>query len=217
MSISKRIIDFVEKKELSDQKFILVTNNCWGSDIYQTLDRPYNTPFVGLYIPGESYISLLSDFRHNIRQDLTFIAHSPLLGKALPFPIALLGDSIEIHFMHYSSEDEAREKWTRRVSRLKNALDQGASLRFKFCDRDPGNAQWIEEFHQLDLEAKVSFGVNSNQFSDHIRVKPDPAGHFVPVGPRLFRKRYQHFDFCEWIKSGKVIKTPRSRILGLLR
>jgi uncharacterized protein (DUF1919 family) len=51
----KRIL----KKELAIIKyknFVIVSDNCWGAEIYQWFNRPYNTPFVGLGIYGDCYI-----------------------------------------------------------------------------------------------------------------------------------------------------------------
>ena len=34
------------------------------------------------------------------------------------FPIGTLCDTVEIHFLHYSSIEDAEEKWNRRVKRI---------------------------------------------------------------------------------------------------
>lgn len=217
MSFSSAVISRMERHALAHQDFVLITNNCWGSDIYPTLGRPYNTPFVGLYLPGPSYINLLTDFDKKVAERLTFVSRSPLRDTVYPFPVALLGDDVEVHFMHYASPDEAREKWLRRLDRLHHARAKGAPLRVKFCDRDPENAACMARFHDVVPGAKVSFGVRDAAHANHLRVPADKAGSFVPVGPRLYTKRYQYFDFCEWLKSGSVRHTPRSRLLSLMR
>lgn len=217
MSFSSTVISRVEQHALAEHPFVLITNNCWGSDIYPTLSRSYNTPFVGLYLPGPSYINLLKDLNGRLREKLTFIDRSPLRDQSYPFPIALLGEDVEVHFMHYVSAQEAEQKWTRRLHRMSEAIQQGAPLRFKFCDRDPENDACLKQFHELKLEGAVSFGVSSLEYPNHVCVPPDLASMTVPVGPRLYRKRYQYFDFCDWIKTGQVRHTVRSRLLSLFR
>ena len=217
MSFSSSIIHRFEQRSLSGKRFAIVTNNCWGSDIYNTLGREYNTPFVGLYLRGDGYINLLSDFCRGVNARLRFLGGSNLSGETFDFPVAVLGDGIEIYFMHYRSQEEAQQKWARRLTRLNRALDDGAELRFKFCDQAGSDERFMRMYHQLDIGSKISFGVRPFESSRHVCVSPDPGSHMVPNGPRLYRKRYQYFDFCEWIGSGKVAKTARSRMLSMLR
>ena len=50
-----------DKEALKDINFVIISDNCWGGSVYQWLDRPYNSPFVGLGIYGDCYIKLLSN------------------------------------------------------------------------------------------------------------------------------------------------------------
>ena len=56
-TLSKKDIALVENKN-----FVIVSDNCWGGSLYQWYNRPYNSPFVGLFIHGDCYIKLLSNF-----------------------------------------------------------------------------------------------------------------------------------------------------------
>ncbi len=75
-----------------------------------------------------------------MKQPLTFVTvsrHEHInvyrTQKDLDYPIGLLGDNVEIQFLHYHSEADAMEKWNRRLQRVaKNDED----LFFKFCDRE---------------------------------------------------------------------------------
>jgi len=40
------------------------------------------------------------------------------LLKKDSYPIGILGDDIEIHFLHFSNAEEVLEKWTRRKKRM---------------------------------------------------------------------------------------------------
>jgi uncharacterized protein (DUF1919 family) len=39
-------------------------------------------------------------------------------NKKFTYPIAAIGDDIEIHFMHYKTNQEVIEKWGRRPSKI---------------------------------------------------------------------------------------------------
>ena len=57
-----------------------------------------------------------------LKSELVFIpweqaSYHYALVEATPYPVAKLGD-IEVYFMHYHSEEEAAEKWYRRIKRI---------------------------------------------------------------------------------------------------
>ena len=60
-------------KDIGDKNFVLISNNCWGGEVYQWYKRPYNSPFIGLFLYGPCYDKLLSDFDHYIDQKLKFV------------------------------------------------------------------------------------------------------------------------------------------------
>ena len=187
---------------LKDKNFVIIANNCWGGEIYNWFKRPYNSPFVGLYLNGPCFVKLLSNFSHYMSQELKFINYSAYSATAPNYPVALLGD-VEIHFLHYKSEDEAREKWTRRTSRMleESNLD---NYFFKICDLNGGSENVLNEFHQLPFRNKVSFGVKnyaSLKGKNHIKIKESykNKGETVPNGVKLYKLTFLYFDIPKWL------------------
>ena len=150
----KKYLSKSDIEDLGDKPFVVISNNCFGAEVYQWYQRPYNTPFIGLFIYGPCYFKLLSNFDHYMDQDLEFIEKSKYTEphRAWLYPIARL-DDIEIHFSHYENEEIAREKWTRRTARMKKEKDKDNYF-FKICDRD-GNDKLIEDFHRLPYKKKI--------------------------------------------------------------
>lgn len=70
-------------------------------------------------------------------------------------PIGILGNKVEIVFLHYHSEKEAYEKWSRRVERVRTD-----NLIFKFSEMDLCTPQHIEEFDHLPYAKKVCLTAN---------------------------------------------------------
>src|SRR5258706_10461524 len=105
--------------------FCIVSNNCWGAHIYQSLKREYQTPFVGLFLMPDCYLNLLENFQGLIRQPLHFkkISRYETINRSRSdtgqfYPIGELAADVEIHFLHYASEPEALAKWFRRVLKI---------------------------------------------------------------------------------------------------
>lgn len=89
----------------------------------------YNSPTLGLYFMYPDYIEFLSKLEHYLLESkITFMEHSKYaLGDERRakrtishhwYPICLLDGKVEIHFLHYHTEQEAAEKWYRRAARV---------------------------------------------------------------------------------------------------
>ena len=130
----------------------IISNNCWAEPVYKQFQLGYNTPTIGLWFYAEDYINFLSDLRTMLTKPLRFI-DNPRRGQ-LPYPVAELTDGVEIQFMHFKSEAEAREKWARRAARVPSNDDD---LRIRICDRDGLTQNHIERFAALPFRYKTGF------------------------------------------------------------
>jgi uncharacterized protein (DUF1919 family) len=204
---------------LKNKEFILVSNNCWGYQLYSQLNRTYNTPFVGLFLYPDCYIKLLNDFENNLLTPLTFIEKSKYSQEKLNYPIGTIND-IEIHFMHYKSEEEAIGKWQRRVQRLLGDLTRGVPMVVKFCDRDKPSENTVQQYLALPFEHKIF--INSQQaqpFQKQVLATKQCLSHEqynLVDGKMLFELRYQYFDITYWLKYKEVKQTLMSMLIKLL-
>ncbi|EFF63409.1 DUF1919 domain-containing protein [Turicibacter sanguinis] len=146
--------------KLYNNNFTIVSNNCWGGFIYKRFKLQYNSPFIGLFIFAPDYIYLLKNFNNIINNDIRPVQPQEsryyeqlkkyrILDK---YPIGKLDDNVEIHFLHYKTFNEAKEKWDRRVKRI-----NFQNLLIKYSDKDLSNDDLINEFDKLDFEYKIAF------------------------------------------------------------
>jgi uncharacterized protein (DUF1919 family) len=183
--------------------FTIVSNNCWGAHVYQALGITYLTPFVGLFIPPKSYLRLLLRFDQAIGSRLSFVCRSECdqingwRERAKPtYPIAVLDGDVEIHFQHYSSQEEVLTKWSRRVERM--AKDPARRF-FKFDDRERASAEDIASFCSLPLANKICFTAAPHPGS--IVVPAEPNKTHVVDGFTLSRLSRRHFNTLRWIST----------------
>lgn len=125
--------------------------------------------------------------------ELTFIKESKYASN-IEYPIGLLGD-IEIHFLHYSSQEEAKAKWNRRKERmnLENVF-------FKFNDNDKCTYELLKEFDEINYNAKVIF--SSKKYDDIknlIYFEERKNQGYVGEDLKIYRK---YFDVVEWLNKG---------------
>ena len=103
----------------------IISTNCFAGRIMQDLKMRYNSPTEGIYFMYPDYIKFLQNLRYYFTEaTLSFVQTSKYEScnkrrsdLGINYPIGLLGD-VEIHFLHYGSEKEAKDKWIRRASRI---------------------------------------------------------------------------------------------------
>jgi uncharacterized protein (DUF1919 family) len=199
----KETLSKSDRNDLRDKEFVIISNNCWGGEVYQWYARPYNSPFIGVLLNGSCYYKLLSNFDYYINQKLEFIEKSKYEEPQKPrtYPIAKL-DDIEVHFVHYDSKEIALEKWERRTERMLKFTDKN-NYYFKICE-DTGNDKFIEAFHKLPYKNKISFSREKNNSLtevNHVKIKQkNRDGSFVN-GKKLYKLTFLYFDLHQWLKS----------------
>ncbi|PZW46621.1 uncharacterized protein DUF1919 [Humitalea rosea] len=113
----------------------------------------------------------------------------------------MIGDDIEIQFLHSPNEEDARRKWTERSRRLP---ENDAQLYVEIRDRDGFEARHLRAFAALPFKNKVAF-LKRGRF-DVVAcpwaVEIDCPGGFVPDGVSLWEqtKALPHFDPEAWIR-----------------
>lgn len=104
----------------------IVCSNCFAGRVYQDLKWRYTSPTIGLFFPAEDYNIFLERFKEmTTTAKLTFIEESRydwakeiVRRRGHSYPIGLLGGIVEVHFLHYSSKEEATKKWAERCKRI---------------------------------------------------------------------------------------------------
>lgn len=156
VSNDEKINVSIKQMGLKNKSFTIISNNCWGGFIYQKYGLPYLSPTIGLLIFGDDFIKFCSNVKHYTKEKLQFIPFAsakyyPFMKACPPFPIAKL-DDIEIYFMHYTSEQEAKEKWDRRCQRI-----NWDNIIYKVSQRESFTSEHMKTFLKLDVKNKLCF------------------------------------------------------------
>lgn len=152
---------FYYQKRLRSHDFSIISNNCWGTRMYQKFGIPYSSPFQSLFLLAPDYIKLLKNFDLNHLHIIKFISvYESRYKKYLEeqnllqynYPIGVLENNIELHFQHYTTADYAYKKWESRLKRI-----NPEKILFKFSDGYLSTYNHIEEFDKLPFKNKVCF------------------------------------------------------------
>ena len=160
------------RKDLRDTHFSIISNNCWAGFVYQYYNLPYQTPTIGLYFFADDYVRFVSDLRHYCNCNLSFIKaedsryHEVLKERGQEnIPIGLL-DDVEIMFLHYSTPEEAKEKWERRVRRI-----NWNHLIIKFSQQNLATIEQLKIVDQLPYQSKIIFTTKDFGLSSQVIYK----------------------------------------------
>jgi uncharacterized protein (DUF1919 family) len=193
---------------LECENFTVISNDCWGQALYEGYGLPYKTPLVGAGMHANCFLRFLTDIEGYVRSPLRFIPESRypavkrLRNQRHLWPIATLRNDVEVHFMHYYTEDACRRMWDAGCEKLH--LDR---LAVKFtADKDGATPEHVERFTAMPFERKLLITRSSYPgVSCAIRTP-----NFVINGAVMFRRSIQYFDCTHWLNTGKILhNTPR--------
>jgi uncharacterized protein (DUF1919 family) len=178
------------------RRFSIIACDCWGGYVYQDLEIPYQTPFVNLYLHLPCFLGFLENFEVAIRAPLEFVEESRYNGK-VSFPVGLIMGAYEIHFMHYHSREEAREKWNRRRERVVQDIDD---CFFMLKHLEANRAEDLRRFIRLPFRNKVLFtACPMAEVPEAIVVPPANGVPGPDDGPTLYRRCHRYFDLARWL------------------
>jgi uncharacterized protein (DUF1919 family) len=214
LSPSKHLPSELLRWMVGDLNFTIISNNCWGSHIYQALDIGCRTPFAGLFIPPKSYLRLLRHFDAFITADLKFADQSALAStnlwrerEGLRYPIGLLEKDVELHFVRFADKQDARTQWQQGCQRI---VSDPSRRFFKFDDSGGATADDVEEFCALPLRNKVCFTKARYRSSTVIvPIVAEGGGSQAVDGTLLVDVSRDYFNALRWISSWpKAVSLP---------
>lgn len=125
--------------------FTVVSSNCWGGILYQDLGLKYQSPFVNQYMHAPCFLKLVRQFSQYMKMDLSVSTKSKYFTEPTSYPVGNL-DDIEIHFIHYTLDEDVTGKWNERRARM-----HPEKLLFVLCERDGCTASDLKELDELPV------------------------------------------------------------------
>lgn len=192
----------MRRRKLNKTKFTIISNNCWGGEVYECYNLIKQSPTVGLYFMASDYIKFIKNIHYYLAQPLKFIdpKKSKYYGVVKnqktygAYPVGMLGD-IEIFFMHYISEEQARTKWNRRVKRI-----NWDHILYKFNDQNGCTLEDINEFVKLPVKNKICFTIH-----DEYVKAPYIKKIKVPKSYSEIKASYEPFGKNKYINVNELI------------
>ncbi|OQC55960.1 MAG: hypothetical protein BWX54_01628 [Verrucomicrobia bacterium ADurb.Bin018] len=119
-----------------------------------------------------------------------------MYGPTLPYPLGILDDNIEIHFLHYAAWEEALDKWQRRTERI-----NWDRLFIKFGDQNDSSLGAVQEFLQLPYARKLCLTNRQEAHGPGVVVMKG-AGPTTRFQEDVEFRRYM--DVPDWLGEGRA-------------
>lgn len=187
------------KSRLANENFTVISSNCNGSIMLHDLGLPYTSPFVNLYVRPPYFIKYLKNIEYYQGLQLHFEENT---GKH--YPIAWL-DDVEIHFLHYTTNEEAAAKWYDRTKRMN--LN---NLFIMMSERDGCTYEDLQNFDALPIKNKVMFTHRPYpEFESAFYIpgfeKNKGVGVLLEYRADTGHRHYDHFDYVAWFNGESVV------------
>lgn len=196
--------EFINKpnrKRLINKTPSIISSNCNGGIIYHDLDLKFYSPTINLFFYPKDYIKFISNLKYYLNCELK----SPPNVQKLEYPIGLI-DDVMIHFLHYNTFEEAKEKWVDRAKRVNYD-----NLFFIMTDRDGCTYQDIYNFDLLPYKNKVIFtSKNYPEFKSAFYINEfnrlGEVGILSSFKKKSIKRYLDDFDYVLFLNNKKIFK-----------
>lgn len=158
----------------------------------------------------EDYMKFLGNLDYYLSTELRFIDphkgryYSKRMARSnceITYPVGVLGD-IEVWFIHYQSEEEAKKKWERRIRRFEKINND--NILIKWSERYDYGEEHLKKFIELPFKHKIAFvtPILKKKFQNYDYVISIPELEFLNIrGGDETESINQHFDVLKLINS----------------
>lgn len=135
------------RNKLKNKNFTLLCNDCVAGAIYHQFDLEFKSPTINLYMSHEDFLYYCCNL--NTFKDFTL---EELHSAEYNFPVGLLTSHnknihpIKLFFMHYSTFEEAKQKW---INRSKRINDNNLYVLFDYTNENDINKSTIDSFNAV--------------------------------------------------------------------
>ncbi|MBR2635114.1 MAG: DUF1919 domain-containing protein [Clostridia bacterium] len=132
---------------MKNDQCTIISSNCTGGFISHWLGLRFNSPTVNLFIKPKDFIKILENF------DYYFDSKTEIyecIDHDKNYPVGEFETGVKLWFMHYTSFEDAVQKWKQRCGRIdKN------NLYIIMVERDSCTEEDLLRFDKLPYENKV--------------------------------------------------------------
>lgn len=199
--VYRKVHRLILRKRLKNQNFSILAPTCIAGVMYHDLGCQFLSPTIDLWMYDKDFYRFVTHLKEYLSYDLAFVQGID------ETPTAYLND-ILIHFNHYHSEQEAKEKWDSRKKRINYD-----NLFIIAADQPDGGViteEDIASLSKVDCVNKKVFTIKDYpQFDYTMKLPKDEKKDCVNMymlDKTSILDRYvweKKFDYVKWLNTSK--------------
>lgn len=153
--------DFERYTSLIENPVTIVSDDCWGRELYHYLGLESTSPFILIRIDKDDYLKICNDLKKYMSYELVMEQETDYINDR--YPIGSLGEGDEkvyLNFVHDTSFKNAYDAWEKRKKRM--------NYDNLFVKMTILNDDQFDKFKSIPYEHKVGFCVKEASFHDNI-------------------------------------------------
>lgn len=87
-----------------------ISQNCIGGIIYHDMRERFLTPTINLFFMANDFVKFVENLEYYLSKELIMLENTEVVTGKL--------EDIEIYFLHYHTNEEAKQKWNERKKRV---------------------------------------------------------------------------------------------------
>ena len=192
------------RERLKNKDFTLIASNCNGGVLYHDLGLPFRSQFINLWIYPKDFMKYLRNFDYyNSIDDIHFLPEN--LKRGHEYPIGLI-DDVEVHFVHYKTDEEALEKWNIRKKRINKD-----NVFVMMSEQNRCTKEDLREFDKLPYTNKVVFTkqpyeeVKSAFYIKGFGRKSELGAALAFKSIFSAKRYYDQFPYVDWFNGDYIV------------
>ena len=180
----------------------IISSNCIGGILSHDLGLRFDSPTINLWFDAHGFIQFLENLEDYLHCPLSNVS----MDRDKGYPVGYLDNNIKIHFQHYHTVEEAKEKWATRCKRV----DMN-NLCVICTDRDGMTPELMRRFLKLPYKKIIYVSHKAMVLSEECiyvpgfeneKQLPDMTGWADMKGHRHYEK---HFDIVGWLNDAMKV------------
>lgn len=206
MMINKLSSLFFQSKN-KNKVFTLIARDCIGGILYHQLNMRFLSPTINLFFTPEDFHYFCLNLKEYINGDLVESKDEEVdypVGVLSPIKGASITQSIKIHFMHYQTFVEAKEKWNERKQRINW---DNIFVVSSFCystEVETFKQELVDEWNKIPYKKVVLVDQKYGFDDEYIVEKPEKCKEFAwllyqPSKVIKWKRTFNDFDFIKFL------------------
>lgn len=110
INFRRQIVSNIFRRKVDVKDISIISMNCIGGIVYHDCHQEFLSPTINLFFLPSDFIKFVSNLEY-------YLSLTPNIKMGDDYPIGQI-DDIKIFFMHYTSCEDALEKWEKRKKRV---------------------------------------------------------------------------------------------------